>query len=181
MALSAADAVEIFDRLDSAGVWYCLEGGWGVDALLREQTRRHDDLDLGVMLEEVERVRASLSEFGASLDEWPTRLVLEDERGRRVDCHPLTFDEHGDGWQANPHGEPFSWPREHLSADGRIDGRDVRCISAELQLLWHAHEGFDDVDWHDVSALCARFGLTPAPGQADRPGFVAPKRLGPAS
>ena len=181
MALSAADAVEILDRLDSAGVWHCLEGGWGVDALLREQTRRHDDLDLGVMLEEVEHVRASLWEFGANLDEWPTRLVLEDERGRRVDCHPVTFDEHGNGWQANPHGEPFPWPREHLSAHGRIGGRDVRCVSAELQLRWHAHEGFDDVGWHDVRALCDRFGLTPRPGQSDRPGFVAPKRLGPVT
>jgi lincosamide nucleotidyltransferase A/C/D/E len=44
---------EILGRLDGAGIWYCVEGGWGVDALLGEQTREHDDLDLAVRLEEL--------------------------------------------------------------------------------------------------------------------------------
>lgn len=159
MALSAADAVEILDRLESIGVWYCLEGGWGVDALLEEQTREHDDLDLGVPIEDADRVWAALPEFEASDDRWPSSLELRDPGGRRIDCHPLAFDERGDGWQANLRGEPFRWPREHIAALGRIHGRAVRCLSAELQLLWHAHEGYDDVDWQDVLALCDRFGL----------------------
>ena len=132
MALSAADAVEILDRLESMGVWYCLEGGWGVDALLEEQTREHDDLDLGVPIEDVDRVCAALPEFEASDDRWPSSLELRDPGGRRIDCHPLAFDERGDGWQANLRGEPFRWPREHIAALGRIHGRAVRCISAEL-------------------------------------------------
>ena len=176
MALSAADAVEILDRLESMGVWYCLEGGWGVDALLEEQTREHDDLDLGVPIEDVDRVCAALPEFEASDDRWPSSLELRDPGGRRIDCHPLAFDERGDGWQANLRGEPFRWPREHIAALGRIHGRAVRCIAAELQLLWHAHEGYDDVDWQDVLALCDRFGLTAPPELVARPGFVAPKR-----
>jgi lincosamide nucleotidyltransferase A/C/D/E len=174
--LSAGDAVEILDRLDVAGVWSCVEGGWGVDVLLEEQTREHSDLDLGVAMEDVDRVCASLAEFERGDDEWPATLVLRDARGRQVDCHPLAFDEHGDGWQANLQGEPFRWPREHLGARGRINGREVRCISAELQLLWHGHEGYDDVDWKDVCALCERFDLTAPPGLTTRPGFVAPKR-----
>ncbi|HXV33913.1 MAG TPA: hypothetical protein VD769_07880 [Gaiellaceae bacterium] len=180
MALSAGDAAEIVGRLDASGVWYCLEGGWGVDALLEEQTREHGDLDVGVRADDAGRVCAVLSEFEANRDEWPVRLLLKDARGRRVDCHPLTFDERGDGRQAGPDGESYRWPREHLGVRGRIGGRDVRCISAELQLRWHEHEDFDDVDWHDVHALCDRFGLAPGRGQTDRPGFVAPKRLGRA-
>ena len=176
MAVSAGDAVEILDRLVAVDVWYCLEGGWGVDALLEERTREHSDLDLGVAMEDVDRVCALLAEFERTDDEWPSTLVLRDSRGRRVDCHPLAFDEHGDGWQANLHGEPFRWPREHLGASGRIHGREVRCVSAELQLLWHAHDGYDDVDWKDVRALCERFDLTAPPGLTTRPGFVAPKR-----
>lgn len=176
MAVSARDAAEILERLDAAGVWFCLEGGWGVDALLEEQTREHDDLDLAVPMEDLDRACAALSEFETSDDEWPSNLVFRDARGRRIDCHPLAFDEHGDGWQANLHGEPYRWPREHLAAPGRIQGRAVRCISAELQLLWHGHQGYDDVDWKDVRALCDRFGLTAPPALAARPGFVAPKR-----
>jgi hypothetical protein len=60
-----------------------------------------------------------------------------------------------------------------MSAEGRIGGRAVRCITPELQLRWHDYEGADDVDWADMVALSERFGL-PEPGE--RPGFIAPKR-----
>jgi lincosamide nucleotidyltransferase A/C/D/E len=46
MTMTAADVVEILGwlRAASADVW--LDGGWGVDALVGEQTREHKDLDL---------------------------------------------------------------------------------------------------------------------------------------
>ena len=175
-ALNAEDAVEILDRLDAAGVWYCIEGGWGVDALLGEQTREHRDLDLGVRMDEVDLLTAVLAEFERDEREWPSSLILDDARGRRVDMHPLTFDADGNGWQASLRGEPHRWPREHLDARGRIGGRDVRCIAPELQLRWHEHDEFDDVDWADVRALAERFGLDVQPALAVPPGFVAEKR-----
>jgi lincosamide nucleotidyltransferase A/C/D/E len=171
--LSAEDVAEILGRLDDAGIWYCVEGGWGVDALLGEQTREHVDIDLAVRLDEVERLCSVLEEFERDEREWPSSLGLADERGRRVDAHPLTFDENGDGWQAKQGGGAYRWPAEHLDARGRIGGREVHCITPELQVRWHEHEGFDDVDWADMRALAERFGLPP-PGES--PGFVAPKR-----
>ena len=123
----------------------------GVDALLEEQTRAHEDLDLAVPVEDIDRACAALPEFERSDDEWPSSLVFRDARGCRIDCHPLGFDEHGDGWQANLHGEAHRWPREHLAAPGRIQGRSVRCISAELQLRWRRHQSYDDVDWSRVA------------------------------
>ena len=42
----AADAIELLDRLDAAGIWWVLEGGWGVDALLGVETREHDERQL---------------------------------------------------------------------------------------------------------------------------------------
>jgi lincosamide nucleotidyltransferase A/C/D/E len=174
---SAEDVVELLDRLDAAGVWYCVTGGWGIDALLGEQTRAHDDLDLGVRLEDVELLCATLHEFGRDDGEWPSRLVLRDARGRQVDAHPLSFDAAGDGWQGNLRGDPYRWPREHLAARGNVAGRAVPCITAELQLRWHAYEGIDDVDWADVRALCDRCGLPVPAAFAAPPGFVAPKRL----
>ena len=42
----AHDVLEIVAGLDAAGVRVWLDGGWGVDALIRHQTRDHEDLDL---------------------------------------------------------------------------------------------------------------------------------------
>jgi lincosamide nucleotidyltransferase A/C/D/E len=171
--MTAADVADVLGRLDRAGLWYCVEGGWGVDALLGDQTREHRDLDIGVRLGDVESMCAALPEFGRDDAEWPSSVVLEDAAGRRVDAHPLTFDEAGDGWQAKLNGDPYRWPCEHLGARGRIGVREVRCITPELQVRWHRHEDFDDVDWADMSALASRFGL---PDVGPPPGFISPRR-----
>ena len=62
---------EVLDRFDRAGLWYCIEGGWGVDALLGRQTRDHRDLDLAVRMEDVERLCTALSDFVRDDSEWP--------------------------------------------------------------------------------------------------------------
>jgi lincosamide nucleotidyltransferase A/C/D/E len=174
--VDATDALALLDRLDAAGVWHCVEGGWGVDALLGEQTRPHDDLDLGVRMDEVERICAAFPEFRRDDVEWPASFVLRDGRGRSLDCHPLDFEAEGDGLQARLGGGFSRWPRRHLGAHGLIAGRDVRCITPELQLRWHAYDGLDDVDWEDMQRLCRRFGLPVPPHLAARPGFRSDKR-----
>jgi len=174
--VTADDVVGALDRLDAAGLWYCVEGGWGVDALLGEQTRPHDDLDLAVRFEDVEAVCAAFPELGRDDAEWPSSFVLSDEGGRKLDCHPLELDADGDGWQPSRHGDAYRWPAGHLDARGSIGGRDVRCIDAELQLRWHRYEGLDDVDWEDMRRLCDRFRLPVPPHLERRPGFLAPKR-----
>ncbi len=40
---------EILERLAVRGIEVWVDGGWGVDALLGEQTRSHDDLDLVIV------------------------------------------------------------------------------------------------------------------------------------
>jgi lincosamide nucleotidyltransferase A/C/D/E len=145
--------------------------------LLGEQTRAHDDLDLGVRFEDVERICAALGEFRRSDIEWPSSFVLEDDDGRKVDCHPLTFDEHGDGWQADSSGGlPHRWPREGLGAMGHVLGKPVPCITPELQVAWHQHAQFDDVDWRDLQHLAARFDLELPERCRIRPRFLASKR-----
>jgi lincosamide nucleotidyltransferase A/C/D/E len=174
--VTADDVIEVLDRIDAAGVWYCIEGGWGVDALLGEQSRRHRDLDVGIRAEDLGSVCAALSEFERDEVEWPASLFLRDRRGRVVDCSVLTFDASGDGWQPNAKGPPHRWPSESLDARGQIGGRPVRCIAPELQLRWHSREGVDDVDWADMRALADRFGLQLPAVLARRPGFVASRR-----
>jgi lincosamide nucleotidyltransferase A/C/D/E len=174
--LNADDVVDVVMRLRAADIPFWIEGGWGIDALLGEQTRRHDDLDLGVCSDDVERIRAAFPELDRSDEEWPSSFVLRDTR-RKLDCHPLTFDEHGDGWQANrTGGPPHRWPREHLNAHGNIGGVEVPCISPELQLRWHCYPEFDDIDFDDVTRLAQRFGLELPAECRERPGFLSAKR-----
>ena len=60
----AADVLEIVDALESAGVKMWVAGGWGVDALLGEQTRKHPDLDLVLDISDEGRAEAALRELG---------------------------------------------------------------------------------------------------------------------
>src|SRR2546422_5781430 len=62
----ASDVVEVLDRLDGAGIEASLDGGWGVDALLGEQTRPHDDLDLIVRVVDVPEIARSSPRMGSN-------------------------------------------------------------------------------------------------------------------
>jgi lincosamide nucleotidyltransferase A/C/D/E len=177
--VNALDVLEVLDRLDAAGIEWWIDGGWGVDTLLAEETRPHDDLDLVVQRKDIERLRALFSEFEpAEHDWWPARFVLRDRDGRQIDFHPVEFDEEGDGWQELLDGTRGRYPAAELGGRGRIGGRLVRCITPELQLRHHDYATGrpDDIDWHDVHRLCERFGLVAPSAYAARPGFIEPKR-----
>jgi lincosamide nucleotidyltransferase A/C/D/E len=175
--LTADDVIEIAGRLRRASIEFWIEGGWGIDALLGRQTRLHDDLDLGVRMNDMTQLEETLVEFRRSDAEWPSAVVFEDGAGRKVDTHPLTFDESGDGWQADAKGGArHKWPRDGLTGRGCIANLDVPCITAELRVQWHLYPEFDDVDWRDLQLVCGRFGLEVPDECREAPGFVAPKR-----
>ena len=46
--MTADKALEIYEELGRRGITLWIDGGWGVDALLAEQTRPHTDLDVTV-------------------------------------------------------------------------------------------------------------------------------------
>lgn len=159
--IQAHDVLEIIDVLESAGVSVWLDGGWGVDALLGEQTREHDDLDLVLALDQVQAARDALAALGfiATEDELPTRLALADARDRRLDLHPVTFDGEGGGLQRLQDGSAFRYPPEGLRGHGYVSGRTVDCLSPETQLLCHTGYPPDTNDVRDMLALCRRFAL----------------------
>jgi lincosamide nucleotidyltransferase A/C/D/E len=177
--VTTEEVLEVLDRLDAGGIEWWVDGGWGVDALLGEETRPHDDLDLVVRREDIDRLPALFPEFARADEEWwPARFVLRDGAGRQIDFHPVTFDARGDGWQELVGGARGRYPAADLGSRGRIGGREVRCITPELQLRHHhyATGGPDDIDWDDVRVLCERFGLAPPPAYTKRPGFIEAKR-----
>jgi hypothetical protein len=65
--MTASDVIEIVRLLDQNRIDVWIDGGWGVDALLGEQTRSHRDLDIAVQHGDVPRLRALLEARGASL------------------------------------------------------------------------------------------------------------------
>jgi lincosamide nucleotidyltransferase A/C/D/E len=157
--VTAATVLEILDALERAGVDAWVDGGWGVDALLGRQTRSHDDLDLVVGLDRVERIRNALGERGFALveDQLPVRFVLAHLELGHVDFHTVGFDAEGGGLQPQPSGKTFRYPPEGF-VSGSIGGRPVRCISAGVQVLCHLGYEPKEKDVHDVLALHRALG-----------------------
>lgn len=149
-----ADVFEVLDRLDRGGVRAWVAGGWAVDAIHGEQTRRHVDLDLVVEIAAAPTAERLLQEGGfgripgaathvpaAAL---PDRIAMQDRRGRVVDLHTI---------------EPNAWAertgvRQPFAA-GRIGGRDVPCLSAEAQMAGRRGYELTSDDEHDLTLLRA--------------------------
>lgn len=164
--VEATDVLDLLSALDDQQLNYWLDGGWGVDCLLGEQTRPHSDLDLVVSRIELDQVKALLLARGYEVrrDWLPTSQAFRDSSGRKVDLHPVDTTADGGGEQILEDGTTWHYAPP---VDGLIGCRLVRCASAEDQLLMH--QGYDPrrVDYDDVRRVSERFGLTPpAPFEA---------------
>jgi lincosamide nucleotidyltransferase A/C/D/E len=171
--MTSRNVLEVLDSLADAGITAWLDGGWGIDALLGEQTRPHADLDVAIARDDCARARERLEALGYRHDAeaepgLPARLVLRDDHGRQVDLHPLVFDPEGNGWQQlSSRGAWGCYPAADLDASGTIAGRSVRCISAQLQLRFHLGHEWNEREEQDLRLLNERFG-TPLPPQLRR-------------
>lgn len=164
------DVSDVIALLEHAGIAVWIDGGWGIDALIGEQTRPHDDLDIVIDRVRIEAAIIALSAHGFQLDfdQRPVSFVMRDERDRRVDFHPVRFDADGAGWQALPGGSEFRYAPEGLSGTGTIAGRHVRCLTAEFQVICHLGYEPDAGDFHDMYMLRDRLGITlPSPYTSD--------------
>jgi len=155
--VTGTDVADLIALLDQHGVEVHVDGGWAVDAVLGQQTRRHDDLDIALPHAQVPRLRALLEARGFREqrrdDSWECNFVLVDEAGRRLDVHSYTLDAAG----LNVGGVTYSG--EHLTGRGVVGGYSVRCISPEWLVKFHTGYELDDNDWHDVRLLCERFQI----------------------
>lgn len=120
----------VIEALRDAEVRCWISGGWGVDALAGEHTRTHRDLDLVVADADMHRAEEILSGLGyfewyRSDSDLPlfSRVVLHDHElaGRTIDLHPLEL--------SGTHME---------FTTGKIVGREVPCLSADLQVKTHS-------------------------------------------
>ena len=83
--VSAEDVIEIYQPLVESGIKVWLTGGWGIDALLGEQTRPHKDLDVFILLEDIPRMWKLLGRKGFRLKElWSENLWIVDACGNKI-------------------------------------------------------------------------------------------------
>lgn len=160
--MNAKDVVDIYRLLSNSDIDIWVDGGWGVDALLKEQTRQHGDLDIAIESRHVPRMRELLTERGyreSGRDNTrPWNFVLVDGHGREIDVHAIDFDGAGNGVLGPPENNSV-YPAGSLTGLGEIDGQAVRCISADHMVQFHTGYPLDDNDRRDVFALCERFGI----------------------
>jgi lincosamide nucleotidyltransferase A/C/D/E len=78
---------------------------------------------------------------------------MGDVQGHQVDVHSYTFDSSGN------HVYGVAYPFESLTGTGSVLRHPVRCISVEWLVRFHSGYKLDENDYHDVKALCRRFGL----------------------
>lgn len=62
--MTADDVIEIVRLLEQNHIDLVIDGGWGVDALLGEQTRLHSDLAIAVEHKDVPQIRSLLESRG---------------------------------------------------------------------------------------------------------------------
>lgn len=156
--MTANDVVNLVQLLEQNDIEVYVDGGWGIDALLGEQTRKHGDLDIALPHKYVPNLRELLEARGYKDvprdDTRDCNFVLGDDKGHEVDVHSYTFDEDGN----NIFGVAYE-PR-HLTGTGSINGYPMKCIPADVMVEFHSGYELDDNDYHDVKAICERFSLT---------------------
>jgi lincosamide nucleotidyltransferase A/C/D/E len=161
--VSKTDAIEIITFAEENGIDIWVDGGWGVDALLEEETRIHNDIDLFVEESNSEKFIKLLKEKGFTevVEAYTTTFhtVWKDNKDRIIDLHIFRFNQEG---YIIFGGEAYS-PKV-FSGIGKIGDKEVKCIDAENQILFHLGYEHDNDDIYDVKLLCEKFNI-PLPSE----------------
>jgi lincosamide nucleotidyltransferase A/C/D/E len=159
--MAAAELTRLLDLVEAAGFGVWVDGGWGVDALLGEQTREHDDLDVVIELRHAARMVELLAAEGYDLVAGgaPKSFAAVDGIGRQVDVHPVAFARDGGGVYVTDDGGTWVYPAAGFAGRGEIAGRPVRCLTPEVQVVVHAGYELGEKDYRELRLLHERFGV----------------------
>ena len=171
LGMPADEVVALVDHLESQGITYQINGGWGVDALVGSQTREHSDVDVFVDAEAFEGVEGWLLSRGYAEEQnflpiavWYVQVT--DDHLKRVDLHPMVLDDEGNGYQSGEKEEYFHHPSSARTT-GVIAGRTV--VVGDRDHLIGLHEGYlpQASDLHNLMELEKLRG--PEVGRVDLP------------
>lgn len=156
--VSKEDVIEIITLAVNNDVKIYLDGGWGVDALLGQETRVHNDIDLFVEKKQELILLRLLKEKDFVEEKYPyttaSHTVWKDKFERIIDLHTFEKDTENQ----------IVFEREKYSADifdgiGKIGSIEINCIPAKYQVPFHLGYEFDENDIHDVLLLCKKFNI----------------------
>ncbi|MFB6628494.1 nucleotidyltransferase domain-containing protein [Streptomyces sp. NPDC056362] len=159
--MTADDVLSVLALLQRAEADVWVGGGWGIDALIGEQSRDHRDLDLMHRQDQEAAALTALAAAGfvESLNCRPIRFVMQAPDGREIDLHPLVFSDDGSAVQASPDPQrPFIYPASCF-VTGVIQGTTIPCLSAEQQVYFHQGYEPTERDRHDMARLRRVFGI----------------------
>ena len=137
------DACEIIKYALQNEIKVYLDGGWGVDALLKRESRIHNDIDLFVELKHYHDYIYVIKQHG--FEEVNTdyttdgHTVWKDDKQRIIDLH--CFEIINDVL-IRYDGEVY--PLKIFSGVGKIGNYDVACIEPVSQVDFHLGYEFDD-------------------------------------
>lgn len=159
---SAKYVVSFYKDLEEHGIRIWIDGGWGVDALLGEVTRPHDDLDVVIQKKDLAWVRNYLMKKSyrdvPRNDTTAWNFVMGNDKDERIDFHVIVFDENGNGIYG-PKEKGVWYSSESLTGMGMLIGQAVRCISPEYVVKFHTGYTRDEDDIKDVTAICKKFAI----------------------
>lgn len=153
--MKAEEVLKIYNLLKENDITSHVDGGWGIDALLGRQTRPHNDLDIAVARNDVEKLRNVLKDYKEKKKDGSTEwnFILEDQESHEIDVHVFEFDDKGN----NVYG--IEYPKDSLTGVGTINGVTVNCIAAEYVIKFHENYEPKEKDLQDIKALCEKFDL----------------------
>lgn len=173
--VTAAELLVILDAIRSSGVDFWLAGGWGVDALVGRQTRRHGDVDvvIGDFERDAPAAAAALESLGFSTlsrlhqDAWmPDSWQVRDRLLRSVGLSSIDWPRLRAGLDLDGLAADrceASRERRDVFTEGHVAGHPVPCLSAKVQLLFHSGYELRLVHHHDVALLRSMIASEPTP------------------
>lgn len=160
--MTAEELLNIYNGLSEQGVKIWIDGGWAVDALLSEQTRPHNDLDLAVQHKDLKTLQKFFETLGftriARDSDLMWDLVLKNNEEKEIEVHAFSFDENGkvleeEYWNG--------YSADSLTGMGKIQDTEVQCVSLEQIVKTHngSKRKLKPTDLQDMALLEERFGV----------------------
>ncbi|MDO5553529.1 MAG: aminoglycoside adenylyltransferase [Planctomycetia bacterium] len=152
--VTKSDVFVILDYLDTLGMRYWVDGGWGVDLLTARQNREHRDLDIdfdGAYFEQLLDLLESIG-YKITTDWQPVRIELYHEQFGFLDIHPLIMAADGSARQSDGKAGWYDFQAAWFTKV-LFDGRMIPCISLDGQLLFHSGYELREKDHFDLQTL----------------------------
>lgn len=152
--VSQDDLLKVLKLLDHTGIRYWIDGGWGVDMLFGQQTRKHRDIDIDFDSQYTETLLQVLKDAGYEVvTDWGSvRIELYHPSLGYIDIHPFVLNPDGSAKQADLEGGWYEFSADFFDTVV-FQGREVACISLKGQKIFHTGYELRDVDRHDIEII----------------------------